>query len=175
LVEEHARLVHVVLVSEDLELFAHLHPEDFALNLAYHTSSPGEAPADFVLPVSLPRAGRYILALNYVVNLDVLGMEVPEESPHSHAGGFVSVPVATQVVVEVTAAGLPEMHTPVTVFDGRPTLTVAGVAMHGDQVMTAVLNLLDEQTRCCAVRAGLALPLREAFQPGWPPGVGCLA
>jgi hypothetical protein len=149
--------MHVVLVSEDLELFAHLHPEDYAHNAAYLTPYPGEAPAHFTLPVSLPRAGSYLLALNYVVNLTSLGMDVPEEAPHSHAGGFLSVPVATQVDVEVTTAGLLQMApTPVTVWDGRFTLTVPGAAMQANQVMTSTLSLLDEQARCCAVRVRLA-------------------
>jgi len=172
LVEEHARLMHVVLVSEDLELFAHLHPEDFEQNTAYHTPSPGEAPADFVLPVSLPRAGRYILALNYVVNTSQLGgmeLEVPEESPHSHNDGntWISLSVDTQVAVEVTTAGLLQMaRTPVTVWDGRSTLTVPGAAMHADEVMTSTLRLLEQQGRCCAVRpTPPRLALREASPP----------
>jgi hypothetical protein len=147
--------VHVVVVSEDLEWFAHVHPEDFDHNEAYHTDAPTDAPADFVLPLRLPRAGRYesrsghppshgshrrrckraqrapassrhlkryqlrhtpssdttavsssswtpgryLVALNYVVNTDELDIEIPEEAPHSHerGGAFVSLSVDTQV------------------------------------------------------------------------------
>ena len=43
--------------------------------------------------------GRYLVALNYVVNTDELDIVIPEEAPHSHerGGAFVSLSVDTQV------------------------------------------------------------------------------
>jgi cytochrome c-type biogenesis protein len=54
LVVSHERILHLVLVSEDLEIFLHIHPEDFG------TFSPEDIKkGEFRIPLVLKDAGRY--------------------------------------------------------------------------------------------------------------------
>lgn len=85
LVSYHARLMHVVLVSEDLDAFAHVHPEDFpADNPAYQDGAVAGAHANFTVRATFPKAGKYLMALNYRIASSVTGLDVIEDSPHVH-------------------------------------------------------------------------------------------
>lgn len=57
LVRSHARTFHVVIVSEDMAVLGHVHPEDFG-----EAAAGGEARVEF----SFPRPGRYIVAVDFV-------------------------------------------------------------------------------------------------------------
>ncbi|RMG93650.1 MAG: hypothetical protein D6708_05030 [Candidatus Dadabacteria bacterium] len=57
----HERLVHFLVVSENLEEFHHLHPEDFGL-----LTEEARAQARFTFPVTLRWGGRYVIAVDAV-------------------------------------------------------------------------------------------------------------
>ncbi len=57
----HERLVHFLIVSENLEEFHHLHPEDFDL-----LTEQARREARFVIPVTFGMGGRYVLAMDFV-------------------------------------------------------------------------------------------------------------
>eukprot|EP00854_Cymbomonas_tetramitiformis_P018939 gene18939-22630_t len=73
----HARKLHVVCIGQDLDTFIHVHPDDF-----YEV--PGAATAFTVFNV-FPRGGLYVIALDFAMNGDDLGMCVAEEASHYHA------------------------------------------------------------------------------------------
>lgn len=54
----HERILHVILVSEDLEEFIHVHPEDAKGHI------PSVQRSEFELPITLSRAGRYRVLLD---------------------------------------------------------------------------------------------------------------
>ena len=56
----HERIVHVMMASEDLKEFKHVHPEDAGITI------PEEAvrKAEFRIPVTLQQAGRYRILVN---------------------------------------------------------------------------------------------------------------
>jgi hypothetical protein len=51
LVSHHGRKLHVVIVSEDMQVFGHVHPQDFGSNIV-----AGEGSVEF----AFPRPGRYL-------------------------------------------------------------------------------------------------------------------
>jgi len=58
---EHDRFVHAVIVSEDLQSIAHIHPEDFAGGtISTEMKESGMYPLQF----TFPKAGKYVLAMN---------------------------------------------------------------------------------------------------------------
>ncbi|HTM68487.1 MAG TPA: copper resistance protein CopC [Candidatus Binatia bacterium] len=62
LVVEHERLLHVVIVSRDLSVFAHVHAEDDGPITAAMRES-GVFPVHY----TFPKAGRYLVAVDYVI------------------------------------------------------------------------------------------------------------
>jgi len=77
LTTHHGRKLHVLIVSEDMEVFGHVHPQDFE-----DPVEDGEATVFF----TFPRAGRYLAAVDFVTDagaqaaqflLDVAGPEEP--------------------------------------------------------------------------------------------------
>jgi hypothetical protein len=58
----HARYLHVVIVSQDFSVFAHIHPRDFE-RLTPEVLKSGR----FFVRFTFPRAGRYIVGLNFAV------------------------------------------------------------------------------------------------------------
>jgi len=59
----HDRILHVIIISEDLSVFAHVHPEDFGL-----ISKEMIRSAQFGVRYDFPRAGRYLVAADAAVN-----------------------------------------------------------------------------------------------------------
>lgn len=59
----HDRILHVIIISEDLSLFAHVHPEDFGLVTKEMVRS-----AQFGVRYDFPKAGRYLVAADTAVN-----------------------------------------------------------------------------------------------------------
>jgi len=59
----HERIVHVIVVSEDFTVFAHLHPEDFNAVTPEMIQD-----AQFSVNYSFPTAGRYLIALDSAVH-----------------------------------------------------------------------------------------------------------
>lgn len=85
LVEHHARMLHVVIVSEDMQVFGHVHPEDFGESV-----SAGETRVFF----SFPQGGRYLVAADLVTDdgphaaqftVDVEGEEAVAQAPDTAA------------------------------------------------------------------------------------------
>ncbi|MEK7649361.1 MAG: cytochrome c biogenesis protein CcdA [Patescibacteria group bacterium] len=58
---EHERLVHVIIVSEDLETFMHVHPDDYG-QITDEMRAKGEYP----IYVTFPKAGTYSLASGFL-------------------------------------------------------------------------------------------------------------
>jgi hypothetical protein len=58
----HARYLHVVIVSRDFRVFAHIHPRDFE-RLTPEVLKSGR----FFVRFTFPRAGRYVVGLNFAV------------------------------------------------------------------------------------------------------------
>ncbi len=58
----HERILHIIIVSEDFSVFAHLHPEDFGPVTAGMISE-----ARFTIKYAFPKAGRYLIALDSAV------------------------------------------------------------------------------------------------------------
>lgn len=58
---EHERLVHTIIVSEDMQYFAHVHTED-SMQLTSEMQQKGEFPVD----IKLPKAGKYFVAVNFL-------------------------------------------------------------------------------------------------------------
>lgn len=58
----HERLLHIIIVSKDFSIFAHIHPEDFG-------GVTGEMKKRAVFPVrfTFPKAGHYLVAADYAV------------------------------------------------------------------------------------------------------------
>ena len=61
LLVHHARILHVVLVSENLQIVGHIHPEDFDSRKVME-----ERKGIYTVQWSFPEAGRYIIALDIV-------------------------------------------------------------------------------------------------------------
>lgn len=59
---DHQRYLHCLFISQDLQLFAHIHPEDFGTVSATATSFP--------LQVKLPRLGRYAVVCNFELTVN---------------------------------------------------------------------------------------------------------
>jgi hypothetical protein len=58
----HARYLHVVIVSQDFNVFAHIHPRDFE-RLTPEVLKSGS----FFVRFTFPKAGRYVVGLNFAV------------------------------------------------------------------------------------------------------------
>lgn len=56
---EHEKILHMIIISADMSSFAHIHPEDYA------EPENGE----FRIPYTFPKAGSYIVALDYLHGL----------------------------------------------------------------------------------------------------------
>jgi hypothetical protein len=59
----HERILHVIVVSQDFTVFAHLHPEDFGA-----VTPEMIRDARFSVNYSFPKAGRYLIALDSAVH-----------------------------------------------------------------------------------------------------------
>ena len=53
---EHERLLHVIVISSDMSYFAHVHPEEEALN----------AQSQFSLTHTFPKSGTYLISIDYL-------------------------------------------------------------------------------------------------------------
>lgn len=56
----HERILHIQVVSEDFNVFSHIHPEDFGTITRAATDS-----AEFSVPYNFPKSGRYLIAADY--------------------------------------------------------------------------------------------------------------
>ncbi len=59
---EHDRIMHVIIIGEDLKTFAHIHAENFGPITPEMLKS-----AQFPLRYTFPKAGRYTIAVNYYI------------------------------------------------------------------------------------------------------------
>jgi len=67
----HDRILHVLIVGEDLKTFAHIHTEDLAM-----VTQEMKAAGTFPLRYVFPKAGHYTIVVNYVVG----GRELSQQS-----------------------------------------------------------------------------------------------
>lgn len=58
----HDRLIHVVIASQDFRVFAHIHPED-----SEPITSEMKKTAQYPVEFTFPKAGRYIVGIDYAV------------------------------------------------------------------------------------------------------------
>jgi len=58
----HDRLIHVLIASQDFSVFAHIHPED-----SEPVTSEMKRTAQYPLRFTFPKAGRYIVGIDYAV------------------------------------------------------------------------------------------------------------
>lgn len=56
----HNRIIHAVIISEDLQLFTHTHPEDFNI-----ITPEDMAKAEFKIKYNFPKPMRYLIALDF--------------------------------------------------------------------------------------------------------------
>jgi Cu+-exporting ATPase len=64
LFREHERYLHVVILSKDMSVFRHVHPDDQP-----GFSDENVKSADFSLPFTFPTAGEYLVAIDYAHQL----------------------------------------------------------------------------------------------------------
>ena len=57
---EHARKLHVIIMSSDMQIFMHVHPEDF--------SNISDTATFFPIFPKIPRSGRYVMMSTFVIN-----------------------------------------------------------------------------------------------------------
>jgi hypothetical protein len=60
LISSHERMVHMMIISEDFDVFSHIHPEDFG-----EITSKMLEEGRFPLTYTFPKAGRYLIATNF--------------------------------------------------------------------------------------------------------------
>ncbi len=60
---QHERIVHFIVISEDMKEFRHIHPEDYEVNKGSDKS------ATFKIPFTFPRGGKYVIAMDYAHGL----------------------------------------------------------------------------------------------------------
>jgi len=73
----HDRIMHMLIVGEDLTTFAHIHPEDIG-----PVTGAMKQEAHFPLRYTFPKAGRYTIVINYVQG----GRELSQQSFMDVAG-----------------------------------------------------------------------------------------
>lgn len=61
----HERILHTVIIGEDLEVFGHIHPEDFG-----PVTNEMIAAGRFTVQHTFPKAGEYLVAVDYAVGDD---------------------------------------------------------------------------------------------------------
>jgi hypothetical protein len=90
LMTHHARKLHVLIVSDDMQVLGHIHPHDFR-----EPVEDGEAKVFF----TFPRAGRYLIAMDFMT----------EEGAHS-AHFSVKVAGSGEAAKPATGAAPPRIH-----------------------------------------------------------------
>ena len=68
----HERILHAVIISKDLDFFAHIHPEDTG-----HVTSEMITNASFPLLFTFPRPGDYLLGLDFAGDEDAYSRTLP--------------------------------------------------------------------------------------------------
>jgi len=58
----HERILHAIIISSDFTVFAHIHPEDFGA-----VTSDMLKKAEFKVKYAFPKAGKYLMAVDYAV------------------------------------------------------------------------------------------------------------
>lgn len=89
----HDRILHVIIVGEDLSTFAHIHPEDFG-------SLPSDAKekGSFSVRYTFPKAGKYLIAADYAIGSSHFSEQFSAEA----AGGPKMAPPARDLSREKT-------------------------------------------------------------------------
>ncbi len=126
---EHDRLMHVIIVSEDLKSFAHIHAEDFGA-ITPEMIKNGR----FNLRYTFPKAGRYTIAVNYYVRaqqflfqffVDVAGNPKmdPQDNDLSRTKNIEGYDIKLDAPQQVKAGTLTKL-TYTIMKDGRPVTDI---------------------------------------------------
>jgi putative copper export protein len=127
----HDRIIHAVVIGEDLETFAHLHPEDLG------PVTPGMREAGrYVINYTFPAAGRYILALDYAVRGQFFAQQFPlvvggtprpplPAIDDARVRSIGDYEVWFRAVPEVPVAGKPAVISYTVLRDGAPVKDLA--------------------------------------------------
>ena len=122
----HDRILHVVIAGQDFRTFAHIHPDDFE-KVTPALIKTGR----FLLRYAFPKAGRYIIGVDFAVNdqpfsrhftVDVLGETAmgPPEKDLSREKRFGGYDVALSSRPETITAGREVMLLYIVSMNGRP-------------------------------------------------------
>lgn len=134
LFREHERFLHVIIVSKDMSVFSHVHPEE---QVGFDMDSIRTG--DFSLQYTFPRAGEYIVAIDYAnqlrhesrqFHLTINGAPQQDEqhsfSSPQHSGGMdVSLDHMLPLAKEVTTLRFTFEEAGTQVTDLSPYLAAA--------------------------------------------------
>ena len=108
----HGRKLHVVLISEDMQVFGHVHPQDFGKSI-----TDGEAEVRF----AFPRAGRYLASADALTQAGPYSVKFMLEVAAPTPSRLPPVSAHASLVVVEAAEG--DIHTaPVLLDAAGPTL-----------------------------------------------------
>jgi hypothetical protein len=126
----HDRILHVVIAGQDFRIFAHIHPDDFEKVTPELIKT-----ARFLLRYTFPKAGRYIIGVDFAVNdqpfsrhfiVDVSGeteMGPPKEDL-SRKKRFGEYDVTLSSKPETITAGREVMFRYIITMNGKPVTDV---------------------------------------------------
>ncbi len=156
---EHEKMLHVIVISGDMSSFSHVHPEDIG--------TADLADSKFSLEYAFPRAGEYIVAIDYLHGLthesrqfraDVLSGAGQMSEPLLYESPQIMGPYRVSLSGQNLAAGKQSTLIYTIEKDGAPVLDLApylGAAMH----VAVLKNDLSEFIHTHG----------EVHQPGVPP------
>lgn len=78
----HDRILHIVIAGEDLSTFAHIHPEDFG-----PVTEKMKSKGAFSVQYTFPKAGRYLIAVDYGIGETHFSEQFPVDIPGEPAMG----------------------------------------------------------------------------------------
>jgi hypothetical protein len=158
--QSHERMLHVLLVSEDLESFQHLHHEDYAEITADDLRS-----STFRIPVTLPLAGTTLVAMDYAHRDAYLQSTALVQVEGSPAAGSPSEELNLEATDRDVVASLAWDVAPMAGLEAAFTLTLA--TTEGEPV-TDIVQWLGADGHVAVVRADLG---EVSHTHAWVPGM----
>eukprot|EP00854_Cymbomonas_tetramitiformis_P001777 gene1777-2443_t len=143
----HGRKLHVVIVGEDLDVFIHVHPDDF--------QPVGDDATAFTVSSTFPRGGQYVVALQYALIAEVQELCIAEAAGHFHS--YLNCPnpwpcafplVSNLLHLAVTSSAQDAM-TPF-VEDLQVSKTVAPLLMTGTDQYIHPIKCAENEAACDA-------------------------
>ena len=142
LIPGHERILHAAIVSEDLDIFGHVHPEDSGVVTGEMRES-----GRYTVRLTFPRAGGYLIA----VDLATADGEASRVFPLTVQGEAIAGYPATDMALRKDVRSYPlerdAMTGPVSIVasEATPTYTVTLAAGHLDAGVPAELRFRFEQ------------------------------